>query len=29
MRSDGISELVMKVNLAEIQEEKPSEEVPA
>jgi chromosome segregation protein len=29
MRSDGISELVMKVNLADIHEEKPSEEVPA
>jgi len=29
MRSDGISELVMKVNLADIHEEKASEEVPA
>jgi len=29
MRSDGISELVMKVNLADIHEEKPTEEVPA
>ncbi len=29
MRSDGISELIMKVNLADIQEEKPTQEVPA
>ncbi|MBI4416376.1 MAG: hypothetical protein HY557_05280 [Euryarchaeota archaeon] len=29
IRSDGISEVVMKVNLAEVQEEKPAEEVPA
>ena len=29
MRSDGISEVVMKVNLSDVQEEKPAEEVPA
>ncbi|HEV8595436.1 MAG TPA: chromosome segregation protein SMC, partial [Thermoplasmata archaeon] len=29
MRSDGISELVMKVNLADVHDEKPTEEVPA
>ena len=29
MRSDGISELVMKVNLADVHEEKPAEEVAA
>lgn len=29
MRSDGISEVVMKVNLADFHEEKPTEEVPA
>ncbi|MEK6852098.1 MAG: chromosome segregation protein SMC, partial [Candidatus Thermoplasmatota archaeon] len=29
MRSDSISELVMKVNLADVHEEKPSEEVAA
>jgi chromosome segregation protein len=29
IRSDGISELVMKVNLADVHEEKPAEEVPA
>ncbi len=29
MRSDGISEVVMKVNLADVHDEKPTEEVPA
>jgi len=29
MRSDGISELVMRVNLADVHEEKPAEEVAA
>ena len=29
MRSDGISEVVMKVNLADVHDEKPAEEVPA
>ena len=29
MRSDGISEVVMKVSLADVHEEKPAEEVPA
>ncbi len=29
IRSDGISEVVMKVNLADVHEEKPAEEVPA
>ena len=29
MRSDSISELVMKVNLADVHEEKPAEEVAA